>query len=357
MPRKRRQLNTFSLSFLDIMACGFGAVTLLFLILKHDPTTVSASASDEATQWEAAQLQADITDGERQRTLLRNSLNALEQKLVETQGLSDRVLNDVKQSQRELSAQSDPEQQIALLRKQVETLERQTAELQDAGASQGVRQFIGDGDRQYLTGLKLGGNRVLILVDASASMLAETIIDVVRRRNMSDAVKRQSPKWQRALRTVEWLVAQLPPRSQYQLYTFNTKATPALSKSHKQWQDAADNITTDAVIAQLKKTLPAGGTSLINAFAVANGFTQRPDNIFLITDGLPTQGESKPNNSTISGKARANLFESAINTLPKGVPVNVILFPMEGDPAAAALFWKLGLTSRGAFLSPSRDWP
>ena len=41
-------------------------------------------------------------------------------------------------------------------------LEQQTAELQDAGASQDVRQFIGDGDRQYLTGLKLGGNRVLM---------------------------------------------------------------------------------------------------------------------------------------------------------------------------------------------------
>ncbi|MEZ0122727.1 MAG: VWA domain-containing protein [Candidatus Reddybacter sp.] len=357
MSRKRRQLNTFSLSFLDIMACGFGAVTLLFLILKHDSTTVSANASDEGTQWEAAQLQADITDGERQRTLLRNSLNELEEKLVETQGLSDRVLDNVKQSRRELSAQSDPKQQIALLRKQVETLEQQTAELQDAGASQDVRQFIGDGDRQYLTGLKLGGNRVLILVDASASMLAETIIDVVRRRNMGDVVKRQSAKWQRALRTVEWLVAQLPPRSQYQLYTFNTKARPALNNSHLQWQDAADNITVDAAIIQLKKTLPAGGTSLINAFAVANEFTQRPDNIFLITDGLPTQGKSKPNTSTVSGKARANLFESAVNTLPKGVPVNVILFPMEGDPAAAALFWKLGLVSSGAFLSPSRDWP
>jgi len=356
MSRKRRQLNTFSLSFLDIMACGFGAVTLLFLILKHDPTT-SSSEGDGGTQWEAAQLQADISDGERQRTILHNSLAEVEERLVETKGLSDRVLDDINDSRRELSAQSDPEQQLALLRKQVETLEQQTAELEDAGASQDLRQFVGDGDRQYLTGLKLGGSRVLILVDASASMLAESIINVVRRRNMSDAVKRQSPKWQRALRTVEWLVAQLPARSQYQLYTFNTKATPALKNSHQQWQDAADNITMDAAIAQLKTTLPAGGTSLINAFAVANDFTQRPDNIFLITDGLPTQGENKPSKSTVSGKARAKLFESAVNTLPKGVPVNVILFPMEGDPKAAALFWQLGLLSRGAFLSPSRDWP
>lgn len=356
MPRKRRQLNTFSLSFLDIMACGFGAVTLLFLILKHDPSTAS-SEGDGGTQWEAAQLLADISDGERQRTLLRNSLNEIEEKLLETKGLSDRVLIDMNDRQRELSAQSDPEQQLALLRQQVETLEQQTAELENAGASQDLRQFVGDGDRQYLTGLKLGGSRVLILLDASASMLAESIIDVVRRRNMSDAVKRKSAKWQRALRTVEWLVAQLPPRSQYQLYTFNTEATPALSNSHLQWQDAADNITMDAALAQLKTALPAGGTSLINAFAVANQFTQRPDNIFLITDGLPTQGENKPSKSTVSGKARAKLFESAVATLPRGVPVNIILFPMEGDPEAAALYWRLGLVSKGAFLSPSRDWP
>ncbi len=357
MPRKRRQLNTFSLSFLDIMACGFGAVTLLFLILKHDPNTTVTGANNEGLQWEAAQLQADISAGQRQRTIVRNSLAEIEEKLIETQGLSDRVLDDVQQRRRELSVQSDPEQQLALLRKQVETLEHQTAELQDAGASQDTRQFVGDGDRQYLTGLKLGGSRVLILVDASASMLAETIINVVRRRNMSDAVKRKSPKWQRTIRTVEWLVAQLPARSQYQLYTFNTRVTPVLRNSHKQWQDAADNITMDKAISQLKNTLPEGGTSLINAFAVANEFTHNPDNIFLITDGLPTQGENKPSKPTVSGKARSKLFENAVSTLPKGVPVNIILFPMEGDPEAAALFWQLGLVSKGAFLSPSRDWP
>ncbi|MDF1831960.1 MAG: hypothetical protein P1U52_06370, partial [Porticoccaceae bacterium] len=143
MTRKRRQLNTFSLSFLDIMACGFGAVTLLFLLLKHDPSTQPSHESDAGTQWEASQLQADIAEGERQRTLLRNSLNEIEEKLVTTQGLSDRVLDEVKQSRRELSAQSDPEQQVAQLRQQVKTLERESAELQDTGTRRDVRQFIG----------------------------------------------------------------------------------------------------------------------------------------------------------------------------------------------------------------------
>ncbi|MEM7469612.1 MAG: VWA domain-containing protein, partial [Pseudomonadota bacterium] len=33
--RKRRGFSAFSLAFLDIMSCGFGAVVLLFLIIKH----------------------------------------------------------------------------------------------------------------------------------------------------------------------------------------------------------------------------------------------------------------------------------------------------------------------------------
>ena len=39
MAKKRRNI-AFSLSFLDIMACGFGAVTLLFLILRHNATEI-----------------------------------------------------------------------------------------------------------------------------------------------------------------------------------------------------------------------------------------------------------------------------------------------------------------------------
>jgi hypothetical protein len=43
--------------------------------------------------------------------------------------------------------------------------------------------------------------------------------------------------------------------------------------------------------------------------------------------------------------------------LPIGIPVNTILFPMEGDPEAAAMFWQFAMTTKGSFLTPSRDWP
>jgi hypothetical protein len=38
------------------------------------------------------------------------------------------------------------------------------------------------------------------------------------------------------------------------------------------------------------------------------------------------------------------------------MPVNIILFPMEGDPWAAPAFWDCVETG-GSMLAPSEDWP
>ena len=57
--------------------------------------------------------------------------------------------------------------------------------------------------------MKIGGRNIVIAVDTSASMLDNTVVNIIRRRNMSDEQKRVAPKWQRAIRTVEWLSAQL----------------------------------------------------------------------------------------------------------------------------------------------------
>ena len=42
---------------------------------------------------------------------------------------------------------------------------------------------------------------------------------------------------------------------------------------------------------------------------------------------------------------------------PRGVPVNTILFPMEGAPMAASAYWKLAMATRGSYLAPASDWP
>ena len=111
------------------------------------------------------------------------------------------------------------------------------------------------------------------------------------------------------------------------------------------------------MLARFRDTLPAGGTSLENAFSAAAALAPRPDNIVLLTDGLPTQGRKKPRRSLISGEQRVKFFEQAVRKIPAGVPINTILFPMEGDPLAAVLYWQLAIRSKGSFFTPTSDWP
>ena len=350
---KKNRSTPFSLSFLDIMACGFGAVTLLFLILRHNVT--DTEIPDVRVSAEVNLLQEDIRDAEEDRVELLNSLEEIELELVAAQGLSNRVVTDLVEEEK--SIQFDPEEQVAMLRRQVEELERETANMEEVEFADKVREFLGEGNRQYLTGLNLGGERVLILVDGSASMLADTVVNAVRRRNMDDEQKKRSPKWDWTMRTVEWLLAQLPPSSRFQIYVFNTESYPAVEGSEGEWLDAADSLQLERAVNGMRDYSPGGGTSLEKAFLSITDFEQLPDNLFLLTDGLPTQGTSPPKKYLVTGAQRRKNFESAVNKLPRGIPINTILYPMEGDPEAAALFWQLAMNSNGAFIAPSRDWP
>ena len=74
-------------------------------------------------------------------------------------------------------------------------------------------------------------------------------------------------------------------------------------------------------------------------------------------NGRTARGKGNPIRKTVSGDGRVRHFNAAMKELVEGVPVNVVLFPMEGDPTAPSLYWKLAVATSGSYLSPSRDWP
>ncbi len=359
MARKRR-FSTFSLSFLDIMSCGFGAVALIFLIIKHDVDN-QIKSENQYLLAEVNLLEEEVRMGQEQLVRTRNTLSAIDDQLAEAHGLSRRIIEDINATQGKIAEldSSDSEDELNKLKEDLKTLEEEKKRLEEENRQLGndVLRFVGEGDRQYLTGLKLGGARILILLDASSSMLDDTIVNIIRRRNMSDETKRASRKWQRAIRTIEWLTAQFPTQGSYQLYTFNTNITAAIDGTEGEWLETADRAQLEQSVRNLRQVIPDGGTSLERAFRAVHSFPTLPDNIFLITDGLPTQGLTKPKRNTVTGPERVKLFNRAVEELPRGIPVNVILAPMEGDPMAAAAFWNLAYISRGSFLSPSKDWP
>ncbi len=246
------------------------------------------------------------------------------------------------------------------LKSDVETREEELQRLRAReAASKGtrIREIEGQGDRQYLTGLKVGGKHILIALDTSASMLDDTIVNVLRRRNMSDERKLHAPKWQRAIRTVEWLSAQIPLDASFQIYGFNVEATSFIPEEQGNWIPLGEGRELEQSLAELRNRIPSKGTSLENLITALTDLTPLPDNVYLIIDSLPTQGTKAPRSATVSGKERLKLFGDAIRLLPANVPVNVIMFPMEGDLMAAAAYWNLARTTGGSFLSPSRDWP
>lgn len=365
MPKNRRSTSQFNLSFLDVMCCGFGAVVLLVMLLNGDMIAARKEIVADLRS-EVTRLEREVKAGKEYLVSLQNSMLETEAEIVRTEGLSTQVIASLKQTKLELASLSGKSQadreHINALKSDLLSLDKESQRLgseQQASLAKGpqVREFIGQGDRQYLTGLRLGGKRVLLLVDASASMLDETIVNIIVRRNLDDQSQRAAPKWQRTIRTVEWLTANLPTDSALQIYTFNTRADPVVKELQDRWIATTDSTNVNRMLAELRQTTPRGGTSLYHVFAAAARMQPRPDNILLLTDGLPTQGERKSAQNTISGEERLRLFLKATAALPRSVPVNTILFPMEGDPMAAVSFWRLALETGGSFLTPTRDWP
>ncbi len=359
----RRQTNVFSLSFLDVMSCGFGAVVLIFLIINH-ASQEQADVVNQDLLSEIRLLDYQVQNGQRDLVELKTQLEDLLQRVSD----SDAQLNSTKTQLDERTEDLAELENVSLAR--IESLEKLKSDveareeelkrlkaIEAEGEGSRIRTFTGEGDRQYLTGLKVGGKNILIALDASASMLDDDIVNVLRRRNMSDERKLKAPKWQRAVRTVEWLSAQLPLDASFQVYAFNEEAKALLEPTQGEWIELGEGRELDDALTKLKALIPGKGTSLENLALAMGELDPPPDNVYLIIDSLPTMGTRPPRGATISGRARLDLFQDAVRRLPAQVPINVIMFPMEGDPMAAAAYWNLARTSGGSFLSPSRDWP
>lgn len=358
MSIKRRTATTFSLSFLDIMSCGLGATVLLFLILKHNVDPIPAT--DENLRSEVNLLQEEILIGEDNLARIRNTISELDEELAVAQGLVRQIEEEIEELSRQI-AEMDPnsEETIQDLRDRLSLLEDQKRLLEaEISGGNRVRQFIGEGQRQYLTGIRLGGEFVLILLDTSDSMLDETIVNIIRRRVRGDDVKRESPKWQQAVRIVEWIVSNIPYGSRFQIVPFNTQAAPLVPTSMGNWLASDIESELDSGIDALQQLVPNGGTNLLNAFGTIDTFSPRPDNIFLITDGLPTIGANPTSGSTVTGDQRLRFFNEAARLVNnRSIPFNIMLLPMEGDPFAASSFWRLSVDTNGSFITPSSDWP
>jgi len=298
--------------------------------------------------------------------LARNTMERLEDERIRARDQIAQIVALIEKLKEELEKHDNTTlakiERVEKLQSDIEKLEEEknrliAQEKANEGEGNRIRTFIGDGDRQYLTGLKVGGDRVLILVDASASMLDRKIVNIIRRRNMSDANKLRSLKWRQAVASVDWLSAQFSQSSKFQIYTFNSEAKPVLEGSENVWLEVGDGAQVDEAIRNLRRTVPQDGTNMLDAYDVINRLNPPPDNVILLVDSLPTMDAPTAERGMVTGAERLRYHYSAIDVIPSGVPINILLYPMEGDYQASIAYWLLAYGTGGSFMSISKDWP
>jgi outer membrane murein-binding lipoprotein Lpp len=365
MPR-RRQTEVFNLSFLDVICCGFGAVVLFYTVISAQSGVERTRRTDDLAS-EVRKLEEQVVEGAKNLVILRNTLEKTQSETASSAARASRIIEDLEKA-RDTGSIYDgttlaKREHIAKLKADVRALEESMKRL-EAGSKDvappgtAVKALKGGQDKRYITGLALRGKRVLVLFDTSASMLDDDVVNVIRLRNSSEAVKKGAEKWRRGVAVVNWLVRQVPAGSQYQVLGFNTQPAPLLADSAGQWLSAGDEAQMDRVLDGLDALVPQGGTSLVNAIGAIKSLKPAPDQIVLITDGLPTQGATPPMiKRYIDAGGRVRLFEQAVKSLPPRTPVDVVLLPMLGDNPAAHAFWRLARNTGGSYLIPSKDWP
>jgi hypothetical protein len=360
---RRRDTTGASLSFLDVMSCGFGAVVLLYLIINHNTEQAERVVNQEllaalrVLDYQVLEGEKDLAAVMQQADDTRQRIEVADRRLVASREQLEKQ-SDTRSEAPEDSAAKEPS--VDELKFEIEAMEQDVKRLRAAEqANEGGRllRIQGEGNRQYLTGLRIGGRHIAVAIDGSASMLDPSIVNVLRRRYQDDAAKRAAPKWSRAVRTADWLAAQLPLDAMFQLIVFNDRAASLSTPGSYDWIPVGDGRDVRASLERLRQHVPNEGTSLENLFLELRNLKPMPDNVYLITDSLPTMGADKPRSATITGEKRLELFRDARQKMPNNIPINVIMFPMEGDPFAAGAFWNLARATGGAFLAPSKDWP
>jgi hypothetical protein len=363
--KKRRAFEVFTLSFLDCICCGFGAVVLFYTIVQAHSGAKEIIRIDQLTG-EVRKLEEEVKEGVKNLVVLRNTLEKTDEDAAAARARAIRVAEELKKRKVESSTYDEESiarrEHINKLIADIKSLEEGKKRLEGGALDKGpagdrIKAFRGRGDRRYVSALRIRGKRIMVLVDTSASMLYVDVVKIIRLRNEPEAARKLGPKWRRALDMVEWVTAQLPNNSQFQVYGFNVKARAVVGATQGKWLDGNDPRAINNVLTAARSIVPGDGTSLVNALTALRTINPAPDQIILITDGLPTQGSVPPSRKFINVREREKLFNDAMKTVTKDQPMDVVLLPMKGDLLAAHAFWRLARKTGGSYVIPSRDWP
>jgi hypothetical protein len=168
MRRVRREAEAFSMSFLDCICCGFGAIILLLVVTEYgDPVRLATTKEDLQKQVEKSTQELFEIRGT--ATVLERELRARIAQLSEEQKRLARLRGDLSSIEGKYKASNDEEDALEKLTETLAEARRamieETRELQGAG-----RREIYD---QPIAGVPIDSEYVVFIVDTSGSMQSQ----------------------------------------------------------------------------------------------------------------------------------------------------------------------------------------
>jgi Skp family chaperone for outer membrane proteins len=164
--RRRRNIDIFNLSFLDVVSCGFGAIILLLVIVKvSEPHVIEQLAVDLTGL--VARLEAELHEMRGDTTVLNRELTDRQEQLSESREKLARLKGDISSVRgRYATTRNEHEAQTIIARQLASARQELTEEM---------RRVLGAGyERQHakstIGGVPVDSEYVIFIIDTSGSM-------------------------------------------------------------------------------------------------------------------------------------------------------------------------------------------
>lgn len=178
MRNKRRPIEVFSLSFLDVISCGFGAIILLLVLtLALEPATLVRITADLSERVETAEssreqlviqgqnLNRELTEKREELTKIRQGLDRLNQ---ERQSIQDKNLQVQTRTNKQALFQDELESVLQALNEEMKNLLSQP-------------EYRPPAKEATIGGIPVDSEYIIFIIDTSGSMLRAAWPAVIRK--------------------------------------------------------------------------------------------------------------------------------------------------------------------------------
>ena len=328
MRRRRRPIEIFNLSFLDVVSCGFGAIILLLVIVKiSEPHVIERLAVDltglvQRLEAELFEIRGDTTVLNRELVSKQEQLSEVKEKLARLKGDLSDIRGQYSTTRHDHDAQTIIEGQLSSAKQSL------SAEMRRVLGADYQRTLA----RATIGGVPVDSEYIIFIIDTSGSM--------------------KQHAWPGVLEKVREVLAIYPhvkgiqvmnDMGDYMFSTYRGKWIPdtparrkAIIKRLAGWQPFSNSSPVEGVEAAIRRFYAQD--KRISLYVFGDDFARGSIQAVLDTVGQLNRADK-------SGKTRVRIHTVGFPVLfdfSEGLPINAVRY--------AALMRKLAETNNGTFV-------